>query len=462
MKTLDTSIAVQTPAACPFHSSPFKPSPAFSVIDALNGFVRLGKRTETLSGSIPVRSVACKPFVDGNKSGLHVWFREPVLLSRDEANPAIQMTDELFNRVHRGYEALIGELIARGLLIENGYWHQRLSAGPVLRRNGVVSVWTGLLVKPAHGLWLLSTGGYNRRPRVNMRECAIASSEGYTPLILEFELDSMFKDTMWLEAELACLVPVQPGVSFTRSTIRERPELGVAYNSFYNDSYLETRGGARTVGVYRKMMAQSESSAESSGARGEAKCELVHIAGPDVHTIETFNHVVGPQGPSTPETAAELKFAVLRNFTTLEFDFDGMQSHLNNEDANPFADELLSTWRELYGEQTPSPVQWWTMYFIPNLPEMVGEMVQLIVPYAFIKTPPGWSTLCDGAHYPGLDGLRGVIATDLFHHTPPAYQYRQTGDFRLEYGDPLMRLLPVPRHLLDAPYEMLELSSMAG
>ena len=187
---------------------------------------------------------------------------------------------------------------------------------------------------------------------------------------------------------------------------------------------------------------------------------MAHVAGPEVHTIETFDRVVGPQGPAPPENAAELPFAVLRVFATLEFDFDGIQSHLNNDVANSYREELLSTWRELYGEQSLRSIDWWSNLLLPSAPDLVGEPQVVIIAYAFIKTPQGWSTLCDGAHYPGLDGLRGLIATDLFHHPPPSFQYRQTGDFRLNYGDPLMRLLPVPRHLLDAPYEMVELSGV--
>ena len=123
---------------------------------------------------------------------------------------------------------------------------------------------------------------------------------------------------------------------------------------------------------------------------------------------------------------------------------------------------MITTWRDLYGLKNPASVQWWSIYFLPNLPEVVGEAIQMIAAYAFLKTPPGWSTLCDSVHYPGLDGMRGVIATDVFHHTPPMFQYRQTGEFRLACGDPLTRLLPVPRTLLNAPYLTVELSSMTA
>src|SRR5690349_21669076 len=103
MNSVDTSTALPEAAArCPFHTPSADASPAFSVVEVLNGFVRLAKRSETLNGSVPVRSAACKPFMEGNKAGLHVWFREPMMLSRDEELPALQMTDELFERVHGG------------------------------------------------------------------------------------------------------------------------------------------------------------------------------------------------------------------------------------------------------------------------------------------------------------------------------------------------------------------------
>jgi hypothetical protein len=188
-----------------------------------------------------------------------------------------------------------------------------------------------------------------------------------------------------------------------------------------------------------------------------AQCELVHIAGPDVHTIETFDNVAGPRGPMPPETAAQLPFAVIRNFTPLEFDFDGVQSHLNNDDADSHGDELLAVWHELYGEDSIRSIEWWAGYFLPSVSNLLGEPQFMIVPFAFLTTPPGWSTLADGAHYAGLDGLRGVIATDLFPHAAPVFQYRRPGDFRIGQGDPLMRLLPIPRYLLDAPHQMIEL-----
>lgn len=37
---------------------------------------------------------------------------------------------------------------------------------------------------------------------------------------------------MWLEAELACLVPLQPGVSFVLKNLCDPRELGAVHNEF--------------------------------------------------------------------------------------------------------------------------------------------------------------------------------------------------------------------------------------
>jgi hypothetical protein len=389
--------------------------------------------------------------MDGNKVGVHLWLSQAALLSRDPHRPALQLTAESYAIANSDYQERLDELVARGLLLAGGYWEKRLRAGAVLRQDGTTSLWTGLLVKPAAGVWLLATGSYNRRALVNVRETVITDEPGYTPLMVEFDLASMSSDTMWLEAELACLVPLRPGVKFHRQTLRQRPELGSAHNQFFTDRYFELRAQGKVTGQYRKLAAGARSAPTPAGAQ----CELVHVAGPDLHTIETFERVVGPRGPALKETAAALPFAVLRNFTPLEFDFDGLKAHLNNPDTATYGAELLAVWRELYGESCLGPVDWWESYFLANNLPPIGEPVVLITPYAFIDTPPGWSVLADSVHYPGMDGLRGVVATDLFHHVGPVFQFRRPGDFRLEVGDPLIRLLPIPRELLDAPYEQV-------
>src|SRR5262249_46530230 len=163
--------------------------------------------------------------------------------------------------------------------------------------------------------------------------------------VLEFELETMAADTMWIEAEVATLLPLEPNVTVARAEIAERPDLGRAHNVFYTPEYLRTREAGKSVGRYRKALGQArtEGDVPSCGA-----CHLVHVAGPDLNTIETFPKVVGPGGDLDAEVARRLEFAVLRNMTPLHFDFDGLQFHLLNEDADPHADDLLEVWRDLY------------------------------------------------------------------------------------------------------------------
>lgn len=427
----------------------------FSVIDALGGFVRLGRRPETLFGTISLRASQCKPFTDGNRSGVHIWFSEPVMLSRDPECPDLQMTDELCARVLDGYDARLDDLTARGLLARAGHWQERLREGPIVRKDGVTSIWTGLLVRPEPGLWLLASGARNRRPWVEVRDCVIGSDEGYTPLVLEFDLETMASDTMWIEAEVATLLPLKPDVTVARANITERPDLGRAHNVFYTADYLRTREAGKSVGRYRKALGQAHSGGDVPSS---AACQLIHVAGPDLNTIETFSKVVGPDGEITAEVSRRLEFAVLRNMTPLHFDFDGLQFHLLNDDADPHTDDLLGIWRDLYGEEHLPAIDWWSQYFTPNGQDGLGQQLILLISYSFVETPHGWSSVADGFHFPGLAGQRGVVATDIFHHVGGAVLVpRAPGEFRIPEGAPLMRVLPVPRHLLSADYRLVEL-----
>jgi hypothetical protein len=128
-----------------------------------------------------------------------------------------------------------------------------------------------------------------------------------------------------------------------------------------------------------------------------------------------------------------------------------------NDDANPYGDELREVWRRLYGE-TPSFLDWWTLYFVPNGADVLGQPLFVIFNYSFVETPPGWSSIGDTVHHPRLAGQRGIVATDQFHHIGGAVLVAQgPGTFRIEEGVPLMRILPVPRHLLSARYRFVDL-----
>jgi hypothetical protein len=273
--------------------------------------------------------------------------------------------------------------------------------------------------------------------------------------VLEFELDTMLTDTMWLEAEVATLVPLQPDVTFARKSIRERPDLGKAHNDFYDTHYLETRDKGKSVGRYRKMLGQAEPPVE---VQTRAACEHIHIAGPDLDTIETFPKMVGPEGELSVEVSRRLQYVVVRSIMPLEFDFDGMQFHLLDDEAETRVEELLVIWRELYGEEHLPSVDWWCEALSRHGPDGLGQPVLTLKTHCLTETPPGWSIIADAFHYPGLAGQRGIIATDVFYASGVCvFVAHGPGEFRIPAGAPLARILPVPRHLLSAEYRVLGL-----
>jgi hypothetical protein len=75
-----------------------------------------------------------------------------------------------------------------------------------------------------------------------------------------------------------------------------------------------------------------------------------------------------------------------------------------------------------------------------------------IKPWAFVRTPPGWSSVLDGLHQDGADGLRGVQSTDSFHWVAPVLQFVNPGPFSFAEAAAVGRVLPVPRALLRAPF----------
>jgi hypothetical protein len=72
-----------------------------------------------------------------------------------------------------------------------------------------------------------------------------------------------------------------------------------------------------------------------------------------------------------------------------------------------------------------------------------------------MQTPPGWSCLLEGVHGDGFDVLRGVVATDVFHAMPAVFQVHRAGlPIRVGSGEPLLRVMPIPRRLLEAGFRL--------
>lgn len=118
---------------------------------------------------------------------------------------------------------------------------------------------------------------------------------------------------------------------------------------------------------------------------------------------------------------------------------------------------VRNIWRNLYGEQGLAAFEW-TTHYVNGPAEPMREPIMLITPWVFVTTPHGWSSITGGRHHGGVDGMRGVIATDSYHLVAPALQLFEIGPFRIARGTTLERVLPVPRQVLDAPMRTVPLA----
>src|SRR5688572_22736134 len=328
---------VQTATAC------------LDVISVLD-FFAIEKRSETLNGSIPLRAAqGCKPYLDGNAAGFHARMVDPAVIRQTRNGARFVLTDEGYEKVTTGYSARIEHLVDSGILPREGYWHRELRSGPVWKKKDVLRLWTGHLVRPKPGVWILVSGALNRRCFVNVREYVISASDSFIPLILELDLSSLRDRETWLDTELACLTPLRPNVGMSIVDLKERPEPGRASCEFYDDKYLKDRFEGKYLGRYRKVTA-SESLIE---APGRADCELVLAGGPKLHGIGVFNRFATSRGWSrTDPDGRHLQFIVIRNICDVTGRWDGLSVRDISAEMPAHVERFREDWTELYGAES--------------------------------------------------------------------------------------------------------------
>jgi hypothetical protein len=144
---------------------------------------------------------------------------------------------------------------------------------------------------------------------------------------------------------------------------------------------------------------------------------------------------------------------VLRNITEVTGVFDGEGVDRLSADVRRAAARLRSRWKSLYGADALSSLEWVTRYVFGSWPPR-REPEFLVLPWVFVETPPGWSSLSDGSLHDDLEGLRGVLATDVYFFVPHNFRCLERGDVLIPRGAELGRVIPVPRQLLQAPIRM--------
>jgi len=279
------------------------------VIDALDGFCHLIKRSATLEGTMPLRAVqGCRPLSEGNEAGHHVRFSRRAILTQTDAGPALGLGDA--DALTANLPSRVQQLVDRGHLAADGYWHTRLSGGLAWRSGpGRIAFWTGLLVRPQRGVWLLQGQARNRRSFVDVSEVVIHDHEEFVPVVIELDATSVRTNPTLLEHETCSILPLRPSTTFSETSIESEPAIGEAYAEFYTDEYFDRRASMESVGAYRRLTRTSK-----AAAPGIAACQLIYLGGPTVHEVCTFDRFVDGSGPRDPGALkANYKFLELRN-----------------------------------------------------------------------------------------------------------------------------------------------------
>jgi hypothetical protein len=422
---------------------------AGEIVDALDGLCLLAKRSSTLDGSAPVKAVQfCTPFVQGNSAGIHLLFADSVLVRWTGSRLALGFAEQMEPKTAGpDYESRVAGLVERGLLIKNGYWHRKLAKRAHWGQAGTLHLWTGFLIRPARDRWLLITGAFNRRCSIDVREHVIPDTGAFVPLVVTLELASVRKRDTWLEKEVACIVPLHPDVRFETSALVDAPELGRRYVDHFDQRW-ETSAPGHYVGAYRKMTVNESSEAPG----GMAACRLVIAGGPSIHRVRTFDRFSTASGWSKDFPGKDrLQFVDVRNIFHVEGRWDGDALRDLVGETPEALEELRAAWAALYGERGVSALNRFLVGYVRSTHgPRIGEPYLTFTPWAFVSTPPGWSTLIDGAHFPGIDGMRGVISTDKYHTLFEVWQFNEAVRFKIPRGATLLRALPVPRRLLQA------------
>ena len=251
-------------------STPAGPAPAFDVLDAFEGFAGLVRRSPTLDGSVPLRVArGCLPFLEGNSFGWQVTLSRPLRIRRGALGP--RLVDEELAHLHA---AALPRLVARGLLPRDGPWHRALRRGFAWFEGGRLRLFTGLLVRPAPGLWLRVSGCANRRNALLEVEEALVPDDGaLVPLVLTLTLPGSGLDRVRLQGEIACLAPLSPAARFEELPLAQAPEVARAHLAFYDRAYFEAKKRDVT-GKYRRLMARVRRGPGPAPTEGDAGCRV--------------------------------------------------------------------------------------------------------------------------------------------------------------------------------------------
>lgn len=444
---------------------------AFEVVTLLSGFTTLTKRSGELDGNLPVRAARyCGPVFEGSAAGFQITLAQPMTIARaatavtggtkgrrrdtatgaggrggrgprlscDLTPPTLQqVTEEVNDALERGVRA--------GLLERDGYWHRLFTGDAMPIRGTRLLVWTGHMIRPRAGVWLLVGGAYNRRSRVTAVDHIVSDPGRWVPLVVEIDGRDTTEHPTWLEGELGCVTPLSPAARVRLERLRAgAPELK-QFGDFFSEEYFETKGKHPTAAYVRRQRDHRVKATDTCAAR------MLYV-GPDIHGVESFARFVTPQGFTTkPSSPGHVEYGVVRNIAPTRWRWEG-QTHTTFEVRKErYLPELEALWRATFGDTRPSGLEFLRGHMMGEHWDQPYVQYQ---PWVFTSTPLGWSSLVDGYHrVPAYDGMRAVIATDWFHALAMVYRIFGPSEARIPLRAPMLRTVPVRRSLLDLTFK---------
>jgi len=429
---------------------------AFEVVNLLPGFASLSKRSGELDGNLPVRAARyCGPVFEGSAAGFQIMLSQPMTVKRskrglvawDLTPPALKLVTE---QVDHALELGVRE----GLLERGGHWHRLFSGDALPVRGQRAFIWTGMMVRPRAGLWLLVGGAFNRRSRLTIVDHVVTDPDRFVPLVLEVDLRALGTEACWLEAELGCLTPVAPRVSLRKEALAPgAPELR-QFAEFFSEDYFDTKERHPTASYVRCQRQWRPKTDQTCDAR------LLYV-GPDVHQVDEFRRFIGPTGLGAKAASpGTLPFGMIRNMATVSWTWQGQTHSAFEVKHQRCLPALQALWKASFGDGYPSAFEFLTHY---ALGEAWDQPYVQLQPWVFMPTAAGWSTLVDGVHRsPDYDGMRGVIATDWFFSLAMLLRLFGPSTVRIPYRAPLLRAIPVQRAVLELGFKEASVSPTAS
>jgi hypothetical protein len=420
--------------------------PAFELFDALGEFFLLQSRSATLDGSIPLRAAQhCIPYTEGCSAGLQLI--PPMLELKIKKNRKFEIAT-LNPPEPQFYEETLHFLRHNGILSD--HWWNILENGPVWDQGDKAYIWTGYVIRPAENTWILNGGAYNRRAQVKTIDLVYADSLNFQPLFCALDLSEMKPGSYQLAAELGCLLGLQPGIEVKVAPVEKSLAEVKAVCDFFDDQYYEQKKTTPATGKYRALKSSKNKPTQASSKKEPPEIVLVDMLD-SPYQLGTFKNFVTSFGIGTDRKLSEtFKFIILKSAFSAKLDWDGTYWK-TKVTAHPLTEKLIQIWTKVggaAGERFANTVA--EFVWLPAATESFFN----VAPWVLCKTPPGWSSVYDGIHFENAEGLRGVVRTDQLYQVSGVYRLIKGSSLSIKKGSHLMRILPIPRNLLNPEYQI--------